>query len=295
MKETAIIRNVGGTVRSTDVLATDSVRIEYIRRDSEGDFRWHFRNPQMCLFWFQEGAKMLCATISGKPVEKAFYGSDNFVLYPADVEINGEWTTGRKVDYAVVFFPADLVKAHLSKAVDKPMLAFRDVWLAESLNELWGQVANGAKTDHETASVWALKAMARLSYRLEDGNPTVGCDDAAMAVWQIRKLQAHIEDYLACKLTTDELAEVIGISRRHFTRVFTRTFATSPHRYLTERRINRAVTLLSETNMTVSEIALETGFGNSQHFASAFKGATGRTASRVRLDAHQARGLDAVA
>lgn len=294
MNTDAVIRKVGGTIRSADVLETETVRIEYIRRDSEGTFRWHFRNPQMCLFWFREGAKMLRGTMSGTPVEKAFHGSDTFALYPAGVEIDGEWTTARRLDYAVVFLPCNLVDAHMARPIREPVLAFRDTWLAGSLNELRGKAGHDDDASRHCASNWALQAMARLRTRLDEGESASGDDDAVMTAWQIRKLGAHIDANLDDKLTTDDLAAVIGISRRHFSRVFTKTFGTSPHRYLTGRRIDRAVTLLSETALTISDIALETGFGNSQHFASAFKCATGRTASRVRHEAHSIRGLDMV-
>src|SRR3712207_7636604 len=55
------------------------------------------------------------------------------------------------------------------------------------------------------------------------------------------------------------LARVALTSEAHFIRTFKETFGETPHRYLQRRRIERAMFLLRETDLSVSEICLEVG------------------------------------
>lgn len=315
-----LIRTVGGVVRALDVVEdrAEDLRIEFIRRDTDTFMRWHFRNPRTVLFWHRGGARVLRASICGRPVEQAFQGPDRFAFYPAGVEIDGEWITGRRADYAVVFLPDAMVRDILPGPLPGPALAFRDDWLAESLTRLGAEreAGRGGGGSGWTTG-WAAEALTRLrasigatvgpgGARGTDPGPPPQAGGAAArpAPWdgrpptmtrpQIKRVLAHMDDNLSEKLSTDQLARVAGLSRRHFGRVFRMTFGAAPHQFLISRRIERAAALLTDTERAVSDIALETGFGNPQHFAAAFRAATGLTASeaRARLRAGQRlRGL----
>ena len=54
-------------------------------------------------------------------------------------------------------------------------------------------------------------------------------------------------------------------------RLFQMYHATSPHQYLLEWRITKALRILVETELPISEVALATGFSIQSHFATAFK------------------------
>jgi transcriptional regulator GlxA family with amidase domain len=55
---------------------------------------------------------------------------------------------------------------------------------------------------------------------------------------------------------------VSGVSEAHFARSFKQAFGVPPHRYLLTRRIERAAALLRETDLPVTEIAFQTGWGS---------------------------------
>jgi AraC-like DNA-binding protein len=74
-----------------------------------------------------------------------------------------------------------------------------------------------------------------------------------------------------------DLAAGSGISATHLAELFTRDVGVPPHRYLLERRIERAAELLAGTDLPVTAVALEVGFGSGQHLARAFRSATGCT------------------
>ncbi|MGE2833899.1 helix-turn-helix transcriptional regulator [Mycobacterium sp. SMC-4] len=71
-------------------------------------------------------------------------------------------------------------------------------------------------------------------------------------------------------LTVDELAAAAGLSRAHFSRMFTRTFGESPRAYLQTRRLERAAALLRHTNRPVAEICMMVGLQSVGSFTTSF-------------------------
>jgi len=66
-------------------------------------------------------------------------------------------------------------------------------------------------------------------------------------------------------------------------RQFKAAFGTTPHRYLTAIRLQRAAKLLQSTTMHVADIALSCGFENTSAFGRAFKGEFGIPALKMRI------------
>ena len=78
------------------------------------------------------------------------------------------------------------------------------------------------------------------------------------------------------------LASVSGVSKAHFARCFKEAFGVPPHRYLLTRRIERAKTLLRDTDLPVTEIAFQTGWNSLGTFGRVFRDVTGKSPSSVR-------------
>ena len=93
----------------------------------------------------------------------------------------------------------------------------------------------------------------------------------------------------------DRLASVSGVSTAHFSRSFKEAFGLPPHRYLLTRRIEKATTLLRDTELPVTEIAFRTGWQSLGTFGRVFRDITGESprTMRSRMRA-EATGLDRV-
>jgi AraC-like DNA-binding protein len=83
-------------------------------------------------------------------------------------------------------------------------------------------------------------------------------------------------------LDVDDMAGAAGLSRAHFSREFRRTFGESPHAYLLTRRLERAATLLRNTDRSVAEICLSVGLRSVGSFTSSFGRAYGRSPTAYR-------------
>ena len=78
------------------------------------------------------------------------------------------------------------------------------------------------------------------------------------------------------------LARVSGVSQAHFARSFKQAFGVPPHRYLLTRRIERAMALLRDTGLPITDIAFQTGWESLGTFGRTFRDITGESPSAIR-------------
>jgi AraC family transcriptional regulator len=83
-------------------------------------------------------------------------------------------------------------------------------------------------------------------------------------------------------LSLERLAAVAALSPYHFARAFKASTGMPPHRFVTQRRMQRAMSLLTTTGATVTEVAYAVGFSNVSHFRRVFRGHTGFLPGAVR-------------
>ena len=83
-------------------------------------------------------------------------------------------------------------------------------------------------------------------------------------------------------VTVDEAALVTGYGKSNFCKIFKKTTGMTFHEALNRRRIDLACGLLSETGLSVSEIAEEVGFGEAKSFCRVFKSKVGTSPGAYR-------------
>lgn len=78
------------------------------------------------------------------------------------------------------------------------------------------------------------------------------------------------------------LAQVSAVSTAHFARSFKEAFGVPPHRYLLTRRIERAVAMLRDTDLSITEVAFQTGWKSLGSFGRIFRDITGQNPASLR-------------
>jgi AraC family transcriptional regulator len=95
----------------------------------------------------------------------------------------------------------------------------------------------------------------------------------------------YVNDNLSRKLTLAEMAGAARMSPYHFARSFKAATGLSPHRYVIQRRVERAKALLADTNLTIFEVAKAVGFANQSHLAFHVRRLLGVSPKTLRLEA----------
>jgi AraC family transcriptional regulator len=100
---------------------------------------------------------------------------------------------------------------------------------------------------------------------------------------RLKRVYDYIEGRIDQRLSLTDLAAVSSLSPYHFSRSFKQTVGIGPQRYITQRRLERAKTLMRRTNLSLAEMAQEAGFADQSHLTSVFRRETGVTPGRFRV------------
>ncbi len=91
-------------------------------------------------------------------------------------------------------------------------------------------------------------------------------------------MERHLED----PLSVDRIADAAGLSARQLTRLFRSHLHRPPGQFYLDLRIDRAASLLRQTGMSVSEIAVACGFQSASHLGRHLKRRHGTTPGQWR-------------
>jgi AraC family transcriptional regulator len=99
----------------------------------------------------------------------------------------------------------------------------------------------------------------------------------------LRRVLSYIAENHEHELTLEDLAGEAAMSTFHFAREFKRATGTTPHQHLIRFRVERAKSLLAESQLPLAEVGLRTGFSHQSHFTRLFRRLTGTTPQSYRM------------
>lgn len=94
----------------------------------------------------------------------------------------------------------------------------------------------------------------------------------------VRYMQHHYSN----PIILDDIVEASGLSKYYFSRLFQSIMQTSPMNFLTKIRLNKAIELMNDQNLTIEEIALRVGYSNGNYFTKVFKSIIGMSPGKYR-------------
>lgn len=206
-------------------------------------------------------------------------------LMPAGVPSEWSWnSTCDRLDVAL--FPEVLGEGSPLEVVDR--FLFRDKQIAAICYELYREVSLDAPSDQlylESLIVQlALFLQRRHSRVSREGNHT---PSYGLTRGQMRRVLEYIETKLGSEVTLREMSSIVDLSPYHFARMFKRTMNTAPHRYVLDRRIERAKAMLYANKASLTEISLSNGFCDQSHFSSTFRRLVGATPTEFQRSRHR--------
>ncbi|MGE4534280.1 GlxA family transcriptional regulator [Halomonas sp.] len=129
----------------------------------------------------------------------------------------------------------------------------------------------------ERVSAHFVLERVRMADEPQPASPLAGAPQSLVDA--VALMEANIEE----PLTTHELAEHLGLSRRQLERLFKKHLQAVPSRYYLNLRLRRARRLLRESERPAGEIAMLTGFSSAAHFSTAYRNHFGVTPREERL------------
>tara|TARA_R110002049_G_scaffold27321_2_gene94207 strand:+ start:398464 stop:399330 length:867 start_codon:yes stop_codon:yes gene_type:complete len=99
----------------------------------------------------------------------------------------------------------------------------------------------------------------------------------SQSLLRIAETISHIETHFTEPVQLDDLVDISGMSRRSFLRAFESALGCTPIAHLIQLRINRASVLLTTTDRSITDIAYDVGFNDSNYFSRQFRKSLGVT------------------
>ena len=207
-------------------------------------------------------------------------GLDGEWIDESDSTILRIWVTDR---FARTTF--DQLGLTASQARIRPQFQLRDPRLQHLAWALRAELESDLPSD----PLFAESLCTAMTVRLAAGAPALGERKQTLGPRAARLVAEFIESHLDQRLTLSDLAALVELSVPHFKVLFRETFAMPVHRYVVQRRVERARELILQGKLSATQVALETGFAHQSHMAhwmSRLLGTTPRHMMRAAKQSH---------
>lgn len=177
------------------------------------------------------------------------------------------------------FFGVHLEELLNGRGVGEPWLfSVSDLPSLERLMERLLQLGRSYQVDDECQAAAVLyEFLTRLQTTADQLNVPV-----SQAADKIRAAANYIRSHSSEPFTLKQAAALAGYSPHYFSRKFSHTFGMSFPEFLAEARLLNAKQLLIATNLSIKQIAADTGFAQSSYFVTCFRRQEGMSPGQFR-------------
>jgi AraC family transcriptional regulator len=106
----------------------------------------------------------------------------------------------------------------------------------------------------------------------------------ALPKWRIRRLEEFLVANIDKRVSLDDMATAVGLSKMHFAAQFRVATGFRPREYLLLKRIERAKAMMTASRMPLVEVAFAVGFNAQAHFSTVFKRFTGKSPAQWKQE-----------
>ena len=197
------------------------------------------------------------------------------------------FTGGIKADYKAISVKKDFLQKIALEAFEEDRIEFNGIetiyscQLLEAIRNFKQEIGNYGYKYPTMVNCLATKLTFQLLRDLHS-NPQIDRRNNCNEQRYINKAIEFIENNFNCNLTLGEISREIFVSQAHFERMFKNHLGITPHQYLVEIRIQKAMELMNREECSIEEIARRCGFVSLSHFSTVFKRIVGKNASEYK-------------
>lgn len=240
-----------------------------------------FKAPVHLLIVYEEGVRREGETfVEGLPRSALRDLSRKITFVPAGCEYRA-WQEPRTLTRLIfIYIDPGIVRTlhERDQALLAPRLYVEDKSLWDTALKIRRSLDNPTNENRRYSQALGVVLVHELTriYEVPCSDPPVR---GGLTGWQQKLVSTYIEEHLAEQISLGTLAKLAKLSPYYFCRAFKHSFGTPPHRYHTNRRIERAKALLAKRDISVTEVSMTVGFSETSSFSAAFRKTTGITPS----------------
>ncbi|HEX9048181.1 MAG TPA: AraC family transcriptional regulator [Verrucomicrobiae bacterium] len=196
----------------------------------------------------------------------------------APYEVRWKALTSEPFESLAVFIELPLLQRALEEVfgADAPYVrlrdgsAFKDDFLSCFLEQLRHELSRRKASPlyvqgiGQSMAIYLARNYAELVKEPRSGSPS-------LPGYKLRQITEWMREHIADDFNLEQLAQLAGLSRFHFHRLFKTAVGESPSHYQINLRMHEAKRLLRETKKSVVEVAMDVGYTNPSHFAQLFR------------------------
>jgi transcriptional regulator GlxA family with amidase domain len=173
---------------------------------------------------------------------------------------------------------ADVVFSSNVYEIDRGRLSCAGAGASLDMMIAWLAQRHGQRIGEEMLAHFGLERLrARDERQRTPAAARIGGGSAKLA-----EAVALMEANLGEPLATEDIAQLVGVSRRQLERLFKQHLDALPSRWYAELRLARARRLLQQTSQSILQIGLSCGFASGSHFSNAYRARFGHTPREER-------------
>ena len=281
-------RTVEGHSESVSYLPDSSIRFWLNDEPTEYPLHWH------------PAIEMVIPLINGYT---AVVGQETYQLSPGDILVipGGDLhhliapSSGKRLIYLFDFSLLSRIRGYsfLASYLSRPILINRDT-CRPIYSEEAAIISQLCRDYYSNDSLREMMIYSQLMtfftnyvrYRSslnnsEDGNPFGGTRHRNL-MERFNTVFNYLDEHFTENLTLEQVADVAGFSKFHFSRLFKQCSGYNFYDFLCYKRIQSAEMLLSKTGTSITEVALRSGFSSLSTFNRTYKRVKGCTPSEYR-------------
>lgn len=278
-------REVGAPLIRKDALFGSAVTIERMERRGRGTVAWRYRQPQDALFYFEQGVVACCGMLDGDHTSRRLDGATRLAFIEAGSTIETEVEVPGRCFYWVAFIDRARLLGDAEELLNrrrlKSEIGFQNARLSVAVESLKAELLRNDELSNLLIDSWAIQALVFL-HRLSDENPQRSPVQLSKA--EIAKVTEYMEANVDKNITLESIASLIGLSARHFRRLFRTSTGFRPSEMFTNIRLQKAARDLRYSRKNIIDISLDCGFSQPQHLATAFRRKFGLTPTEFRRE-----------
>jgi AraC family transcriptional regulator len=209
-------------------------------------------------------------------------------IFPADTDYTSIHHSGGGLEFLVVELDTPTL-ARLMHGDDEdvrvpmaPQLNILDPQIASLLHGMRLEIEEGCPTGTLYAESLSLALASYVGSRYATRATAEDSRCPKLSPAQRSRVIDYMQRHIGSDFSLVELANVVNLSPRHFSRLFRNTLGNSPHRFVAELRVKMAKEMLAKRQESIAEVAANLGFADQSHFTAVFRKSTGLSPRRFQ-------------
>ncbi|MCD1262164.1 helix-turn-helix domain-containing protein [Shinella sp. AETb1-6] len=220
---------------------------------------------------------------SGGKETVADWGLQPIAYIPADFELWAELADHRFMRHLDLHFDVETIRRRLADDLDAERLATPQLFFSDNrLLSLAHLIAAECCNPLPLHDLYGDGLSLALLIDVMKLAKVQGRKRSKLAGWQLRRATDFIEENCLRNIRLEELAGLVGLSQSHFSHAFKASTGMAPHQWQVNARLRRAKALIRRGNLSLIDIAVETGFADQAHFTRVFRKNFGTTPANWR-------------